>query len=370
MVKQRHTSLIAALLWAAAGPLHAQSVPALLPVQGSLADGSGASIDAEVSLTFKLYAAETDDSPLYEETQSVSVDEGRFTAYVGEVTALDLGLLRDNPGIWIGVAIEDGEELPRFALATVPYAAMAQYCADATSLGGAPAGDYALASDVAAAVDPTLVQTRIAGQCTSGQFMTGVNQDGSLVCAAETGSGTGYNAGSGLALDGASNTFSIAPDGVGSAMVADGSLTSADLASDAAGPAQMAPATGGEAFAINFGGQWDAIDTFSATPYKTPSGTAVCMMAVNVRVENDTLDGGLVGAVPIFKVSGAVAVETAGGLAWTDVATSLTNNNTVVTSVGMAKLLPDTNYDFGCRIRIPMDVADNSARCHLQYVCF
>ena len=448
MARQHRAWMTAWVVWAMAGSLHAQSVPALLPVQGSLADGSGTRLDGEVNVTFRLYADELDDSPLYEETQAIMVDDGRFTGYVGDVTELDLSLLRDNPGMWIGIAIEDDDELPRFALATVPYAAMAEYCEDANSLGGRPASDYALASELADAVDPKEVQVRILGRCASGQFVIGINEDGTPLCADETGIGTGtsYTAGSGLTLVGTEfaidtaavqaptasscdngqyvasiaadgtttcaddesvsgscnpgqfvseidvggnlvcssqtsyaadgglsldgTTFSIAADGVDSSMVADGSLSDADLAPDAAGTAQMAPASGGEAFAINFGGVWDSIDTFSGTPYATSSGTTVCMMAVNARIENDTLDGGLVGAVPIYRVSGAVQIDTAGGLEWTDVATSLTNNNTVVTSVGVATLMPNTTYDFGCRIRIPMDVADNTARCHLQYACF
>ncbi len=66
-----------------------------------------------------------------------------------------------------------------------------------------------------ATVDPSKVQTRVTGTCGSGQFMTGVNQDGTVACASDaSGAGdvTGVAAGLGLTGGGTEGDVTLAVD--------------------------------------------------------------------------------------------------------------------------------------------------------------
>ena len=56
-------------------------------------------------------------------------------------------------------------------------------------------------------VDSMLVQTRVTSTCVAGEAIQTINEDGSVIC--ETDDDTTYLAGTGLALDGATNTFNV-----------------------------------------------------------------------------------------------------------------------------------------------------------------
>lgn len=116
--------------------------PALLPVQGILTDTAGAPIDGAVDVIFRIYDAETDGTMLFEETHAgLQVEAGLFTAYLGTFTTLDLGIFGGS--LWLGVTVDADPEMPRFLLGTSPYAAFAQVCGDASSLGGLGSADFA-----------------------------------------------------------------------------------------------------------------------------------------------------------------------------------------------------------------------------------
>jgi hypothetical protein len=93
-------------------------------------------------------------------------------------------------------------------------------------------------------VDPTKVQTRVAGGCSGGESIQAIAQDGSVTCA---GGGTTYSAGSGLNLTG--TTFSVDTSSVQSRV--DGSCGSdqaiRSIASD--GTVSCGDAGGGHVFA-------------------------------------------------------------------------------------------------------------------------
>lgn len=119
------------------------AAPELVPVTGYLTDGTGP-LDGPVTLHLKLYAtanaAATDFE--WEETQTITVDNGQFTVYLGAETALDLALFDANSALYLGIAVESGAEMtPRFTVATAPYAAYAQYCDDAATVGGIDPAD-------------------------------------------------------------------------------------------------------------------------------------------------------------------------------------------------------------------------------------
>ena len=63
-------------------------------------------------------------------------------------------------------------------------------------------------------VDTTAIQSRVVGTCSGGQFMTAINAAGTVTCAPETGTGdiTGVTAGTGLTGGGTSGTVALSVD--------------------------------------------------------------------------------------------------------------------------------------------------------------
>jgi hypothetical protein len=130
----------AALLVALAPTTASAQVPGVLPIQGYITDAEGTPYDAEVAIRFNLYDAPTGGAELYSERLSVPVTSGVFTAYLGSVTALDMGLFREHTAVYLGIQIgADAEATPRLPFGTVPFAAVS----DSTgSFGGVDADDF------------------------------------------------------------------------------------------------------------------------------------------------------------------------------------------------------------------------------------
>lgn len=113
------------LLWAS--PLTAQ-VPPLLNYQGYLAAGDTATDRQSVALTgsfkvvFSIYPAATGGSPLWTETQTVSVTDGLFNVLLGGVVPIPQTLFAEAER-YLGVKVENDPELvPRQRIVSVGYA--------------------------------------------------------------------------------------------------------------------------------------------------------------------------------------------------------------------------------------------------------
>jgi len=128
-----------------AGPAAAQTqVPALIPVQGQLADDQGMLLEGDVALSFALYEEASGGTPFFSASRTVTLDEGAFAVYLGRDEALDLGLLPASGNVYVGLTVDGGEELsPRFQIGAAPFAARAASCSEAQSLQGAAAEDFA-----------------------------------------------------------------------------------------------------------------------------------------------------------------------------------------------------------------------------------
>lgn len=214
------------------------AAPALIPIQGSLTNPEGQVVDGMVSLKLSLYDTPAGSSPIYTETQMVSVDMGSFTVYLGAGGALDLSEFRNRGEIYLGFKVDaDPEMQPRLELGSVPYAGYAQYCADATTIGGRSVNELAQAthghawseitgvpadladgdndttyaagpglmlSGTSFQVDTNAIQSRISGVCGSGQAVQGINANGTVTCG---NAGATYGPGDGMSLAG--TTFSV-----------------------------------------------------------------------------------------------------------------------------------------------------------------
>ncbi len=97
-------------------------VPELIPVQGVLTDDQDVAIDGATDLTFGIFAAETGGAALWSETQTgVDVNDGFFTAYLGDSTAIDASVLLAETELWLEITV-DSEALSRVQLGSVPFA--------------------------------------------------------------------------------------------------------------------------------------------------------------------------------------------------------------------------------------------------------
>ena len=106
-------------------------VPLEMPLQGVVRDNAGNPADGEFEVTFALYPSEeaTPAEALWWNTQTITVDNGRFVTRLGEGNPLDPADFASGDTLWLGMAIESEEELPRRPLGSSATALHAQTAA-------------------------------------------------------------------------------------------------------------------------------------------------------------------------------------------------------------------------------------------------
>jgi hypothetical protein len=127
----------------------AGAVPRLIKFTGAVKDLTGKIPTGVVGLTFSLYELPEGGSPLWVETQSLTLDSlGRYTALLGANSpgGLPLDLFTSSKALWLGVQpqLPGQAEQPRVLLVAVPYSLKSS---DADTLGGLPASAYMLAGN-------------------------------------------------------------------------------------------------------------------------------------------------------------------------------------------------------------------------------
>jgi hypothetical protein len=108
-----------------AAPSRAAGVPAVLVEQGRLLKKNGNPVTGAVTIAFAIYDAPVGGSVLWSEAQSITPDNGYFSAQLGDVTPIPStvfnGALR-----YIGITVgTDPEMTPRQTVDSVPYALLA-----------------------------------------------------------------------------------------------------------------------------------------------------------------------------------------------------------------------------------------------------
>ena len=128
----------------------ALAVPGQFTHQGRLLDADGMPLEDDVTITFRLTAAETGGDVLWEEPLTVSLTNGFYSAILGadeEGNPIDIEVLSQAP-VWLELQL-DGEPamFPRSPVHSVPYAAMATVAeevaggpvdAETVAVGGVP----------------------------------------------------------------------------------------------------------------------------------------------------------------------------------------------------------------------------------------
>jgi|GEM_PF-635851 len=126
-------------------PAASQSVPRMIMFNGTVKDLTGKPLTGPVDLSFAIYKEQTAAEPLWQESQTLNVDEqGHYTVLLGAMQqeGLPVELFTTGEARWLGVSAGKLAEQPRTLLVSVPYALKA---GDAETLGGKPASAYALA---------------------------------------------------------------------------------------------------------------------------------------------------------------------------------------------------------------------------------
>lgn len=177
------TLALAAALAVFASAVAVAAVPTTLGFSARLVDETtGEAVTGAHRIAFALFAAETGGTSVWQEGYEVEVDDGVLFTDLGQTAALDATVF-DGRKLWLEVKLDDVTMEPRIPLDSVPYAIRA---GTADAIGDVTADN---------------VQQRVTGSCSQGNFIIGVNPDGTVVCAPDlSGSGdiTAVIAGTGL----------------------------------------------------------------------------------------------------------------------------------------------------------------------------
>jgi len=114
-------AFLLALMSVALAPLQAQ-IPQLINYQGKITR-NGNPVSGAVAITFSIYATSTGGTPLWSETQTVTLAEGIFEVLLGSVTPFPKNLFAVSGDRYLGIKVgTDSEASPRFRLTSVSYA--------------------------------------------------------------------------------------------------------------------------------------------------------------------------------------------------------------------------------------------------------
>jgi len=135
----------ALLLLAAAVPAAAQAPqsagpPRLVAFNGTVAGADGQPRTGTTTLTFSLYQDQDGNTPIWQEVQTVQLNEkGQYYVWLGQQAALPVDVFQNSQAQWLGVTPQGLQEQARVKLLSVPYALKA---GDAETLGGLPASAF------------------------------------------------------------------------------------------------------------------------------------------------------------------------------------------------------------------------------------
>jgi len=121
----------------------AVAIPRLLSYQGKLTDTLGVPVpNGSYPVMFLLYSVSSGGSPLWSETQSVSVKEGLFSVLLGAATPI--GSVPDAGAAYLTMTVSGGPELaPRLRIGSSAYSYLSERAASADLLQGKDTAAFA-----------------------------------------------------------------------------------------------------------------------------------------------------------------------------------------------------------------------------------
>ena len=144
-------------------PLANAMLPGTLGYQAYVTDNTGAPVNGEPLITFRLYTTETGASMVWEEMQRLTVQQGLLNAQLGAVTPFNLPDDFDTP-LYLGIEVNtDGEMTPRQPLTLGGYAVQA---ANADTLDGQDADALDQSAHVVDSSNPHRVSAAQIGAAT------------------------------------------------------------------------------------------------------------------------------------------------------------------------------------------------------------
>ena len=165
----------------------ALAVPPTMPFAGRLST-SGGPVSGTVAITFRLFAAPTGGTPVWDETHAnVSATNGLVYVELGSLTSLDVAVLNGQPR-HLELAVGAETLTPRILLASLPYAFRADTCEHLGAIG-----------------EPD-VQRRVSGTCGANAAIRSIDDTGQVACTTIA----GVTAGQGIAVNGTQVSLSTA----------------------------------------------------------------------------------------------------------------------------------------------------------------
>jgi hypothetical protein len=148
----------------------ASLAPAAITQQGRILGKDGMPVSTTIPITFTIYndaKKSADANILWTETQNITLDDGYFSARLGDgATALDPTIFGGSE-LFLGVTVgSDSEMAPREVITSVPYAFSAQLAAEAQVADSMPFAKL----------------TGIPAPCADGSYLAGYNAAGVAQC--------------------------------------------------------------------------------------------------------------------------------------------------------------------------------------------
>lgn len=183
----------------------AAAVPGTSTMTANIQDDNGP-ITGAISLRIRVFDADSGGSMIWEDSHTVTADNGRVfvTLGGGGGGALDDSVF-DGGERWFELVVNGNPLSPRLRVGVVPYAVRASSAdsADhAISADSATSASSAANADKLGGLGASSFQRRVDQSCSAGSSIRSISATGAVTCEPDTDTNTTYSAGSGLTANG------------------------------------------------------------------------------------------------------------------------------------------------------------------------